>query len=134
MTPLQPALLRTIRAVLGGDGSHVLNFHLNLAKAEQCERLSGRPEWRWNFWAGGVEERDLWGEYMTSTDWAPWHIIPADSRRFARATAASVIVSRVKSPAVGSSGRGHRHYFTHCQHSAHVRHNLTSLNTPLYCQ
>ena len=79
------------------NGVHVLKFYLNISWAEQRGRLSERPgchDKKWKFSADGVEGRALWGEYMkayeeafrrTSTDRAPWHIIPADGRWFARA-------------------------------------------------
>jgi PPK2 family polyphosphate:nucleotide phosphotransferase len=91
------------------NGVHVLKFYLNISRGEQRERLLERlerPDKRWKFSTDDVEERGLWGEYMkvyeevfeqTSTDWASWHIIPADSRWFARAAVASVIVSKLKS-------------------------------------
>jgi PPK2 family polyphosphate:nucleotide phosphotransferase len=91
------------------NGVHVLKFYLNISWAEQRERLlerMERPEKRWKFSAGDVEERGLWDEYMkaygeaferTSTEWAPWHLIPADNRWFARAAVASVVVSKLKS-------------------------------------
>jgi len=91
------------------NGIHVLKFYLNISHAEQRRRLLERlkrTDKRWKFSASDVEERGLWDEYMsayqealdeTSTEWAPWHIIPADSRWFARASVASVIVSKLKS-------------------------------------
>lgn len=94
---------------LSENGIHVLKFYLNMSKAGQRERLLERlerPDKRWKFSASDVEERGLWADYVkayeeaferTSTDWAPWHIIPADSRWFARAAVASVIVSKLKS-------------------------------------
>jgi PPK2 family polyphosphate:nucleotide phosphotransferase len=91
------------------NGIHVLKFYLNISWGEQRQRLLERlerPEKRWKFSADDVEERGHWGEYMkvyaeaferTSTDWAPWHIIPADSRWFARAAVASVVAAKLKS-------------------------------------
>lgn len=91
------------------NGIHVLKFYLNISRAEQRERLLERlerPDKRWKFSASDVEERGFWDEYTrayeeaferTSTDRAPWHIIPADSRWFARAAVASVIASKLKS-------------------------------------
>jgi PPK2 family polyphosphate:nucleotide phosphotransferase len=94
---------------LSENGIHVLKFYLNLSREEQRKRLLerlARPEKRWKFSKSDIEERGLWDEYMkvyeetferTSTEWAPWHIIPADNRWFARAAVASVIVSKLKS-------------------------------------
>ncbi|HEX8686528.1 MAG TPA: PPK2 family polyphosphate kinase [Pyrinomonadaceae bacterium] len=94
---------------LVGNGIHVLKFYLNLSRGEQRRRLLERlerPEKRWKFSASDVEERGLWDEHMrayeeafeqTSTDWAPWHIIPADGRWFARAAVASAVAAKLKS-------------------------------------
>ena len=91
------------------NGIHVLKFFLNLSREEQRRRLlerTERPEKKWKFSARDVEERPRWDEYMqayeeafrqTSTEWAPWHIIPADNRWFARAAVAAVIVGKLKS-------------------------------------
>ncbi len=91
------------------NGIHVLKFYLNLSRGEQRERLLqrlDRPEKRWKFSSSDIQERALWDEYMrayeeafarTSTQSAPWHIIPADSRWFARAAVASIVASRLKS-------------------------------------
>ena len=91
------------------NGIHVLKFYLNLSREEQRQRLLqriSRPEKRWKFSSSDVEERKLWDEYMgvfeeaferTSTEWAPWHIIPDDSRWFARAAVASVVAAKLKS-------------------------------------
>ena len=91
------------------NGIHVLKFFLNLSREEQRRRLLERierPEKRWKFSASDVEERGFWDEHMeayeeafrrTSTEWAPWHIIPADSRWFARAAVASAVASKLKS-------------------------------------
>ena len=91
------------------NGIHVLKFFLNISRDEQRKRLLerlDRPDKKWTFSAGDIEERGLWGEHMsayeqaferTSTEWAPWHIIPADSRWFARAAVASAVVAKLKS-------------------------------------
>ena len=91
------------------NGIHILKFYLNLSWDEQRERLlerMERTEKRWKFSMDDVEERRHWDEYMkayeqafdkTSTTRAPWHIIPADSRWFARAAVASIVVAKLKS-------------------------------------
>ena len=91
------------------NGIHVLKFYLNLSREEQRERLLerlSRTEKRWKFSSSDVEERGLWDEHMkafeaafehTSTERAPWHIIPADNRWFARAAVASAVASKLKS-------------------------------------
>jgi len=91
------------------NGVHVLKFFLHLSREEQRQRLLERierPDKRWKFSASDVEERGFWDEYMkayeeaferTSTGHSPWHIIPADSRWFARAAVASAVALKLES-------------------------------------
>jgi len=77
---------------------------LNLSKEEQRTRFLKRidvPEKNWKFSAADVRERERWDDYQhafsqmlsaTSTRWAPWYVIPADRKWFARICAAAVIV------------------------------------------
>ena len=74
------------------NGTTVLKFMLHISKETQGQRLSERltePRKRWKFNPGDLEDRKLWPEFMdayetmvarTSTEHAPWHIIPSDSR------------------------------------------------------
>ena len=91
------------------NGIVILKFFLNVSKKEQKERFLERidtPEKNWKFAAADVKERGHWDEYMnayeemfnnTSTEWAPWYIIPADHKWFTRAAVADVIVAKLKS-------------------------------------
>jgi PPK2 family polyphosphate:nucleotide phosphotransferase len=75
---------------LTNNGIVVMKFFLNVSKQEQKQRFLDRidrPEKNWKFSLADVRERARWDDYMaayadmfthTSTDWAPWHIIPAD--------------------------------------------------------
>jgi PPK2 family polyphosphate:nucleotide phosphotransferase len=90
------------------NGIIVLKFFLHLSKAEQRRRLLARidtPEKNWKFSASDVKERGYWDDYMeayeealshTSTEWAPWYIVPADHKWFTRTVVADVIVRRLK--------------------------------------
>ena len=81
---------------------------LNVSKDEQRKRFLERidmPEKNWKFSAHDVHERGYWDDYQrafsemlsaTSTPWAPWHVIPADHKWFARAAAAAVIIEALK--------------------------------------
>jgi PPK2 family polyphosphate:nucleotide phosphotransferase len=94
---------------LVNNGIHILKFFLNVSKEEQKRRFLARiktPEKNWKFSVGDAKERAHWDEYMeafedafnhTSTQHAPWHIIPADHKWFTRAAVADVIVSKLKS-------------------------------------
>ena len=85
------------------NGTTVLKFMLHISKEEQRERLQARldePESRWKFNPGDLEDRKRWDEYeqayelmlnRCSTEWAPWHVIPAD-RKWARNAAVASIV------------------------------------------
>ena len=90
------------------NGTIVLKFYLNLSKEEQKNRLLrrlNRPEKNWKFSAGDLKERKLWDKYMiayedllsrTSTEHAPWYIIPADDKPTARFRVAEVIVDALE--------------------------------------
>lgn len=94
---------------LVNNGVVVLKFFLNVSKEAQKERFLERidlPEKNWKFSAGDAKERGHWDEYMkayedvfthTSTDWAPWHIIPADRKWFTRLIVAYLIDQKLKS-------------------------------------
>ena len=93
---------------LTNNGIVVLKFFLNVSKAEQKKRFLERidqPEKNWKFSAADVKERALWDDYMaayeemlnhTSTEWAPWHVIPADHKWFTRLAVAAVIVDALE--------------------------------------
>jgi PPK2 family polyphosphate:nucleotide phosphotransferase len=88
---------------LSDNGFRVVKIFLNLSKEEQRVRFLRRidlPEHHWKFSSHDVEERQSWDAYQTafsemlshtSTAWAPWHVIPADRKWFARIGAAAVI-------------------------------------------
>jgi PPK2 family polyphosphate:nucleotide phosphotransferase len=86
-----------------------LKFFLHISKEEQKRRFMARlddPGKNWKFSAADVHERGFWDQYRqayeemlsaTSTEYAPWHVIPADKKWFARACVADIITSRLKS-------------------------------------
>jgi polyphosphate kinase 2 (PPK2 family) len=88
---------------LTDNGFRIVKLFLNLSKEEQRRRLLRRidlPDHNWKFSAADVRERERWEDYQaafsealshTSTKWAPWYVIPADRKWFARIGAASVI-------------------------------------------
>ena len=93
---------------LARNGTVVLKFFLNLSKEEQRERFLERldePAKNWKFSMGDITERALWPRYMavyqdivrhTSTPLAPWHVVPADHKWFARVVIGSAIVSALE--------------------------------------
>src|SRR5215467_14361995 len=88
---------------LDDNGIKVVKLFLNLSKEEQRVRFLRRidlPEKNWKFSAADVRERGSWNAYQkafsqmlseTSTEWAPWYVIPADRKWFARICSAAVI-------------------------------------------
>ena len=85
------------------NGTKILKFYFHMSKDEQRERLLKRlenPEDNWKFSTGDLKERERWEDYMkyyeeainkTSTDFAPWYIIPADDKGVARYIVAKTI-------------------------------------------
>jgi PPK2 family polyphosphate:nucleotide phosphotransferase len=85
------------------NGFKVVKIFLNLSKEEQRIRFLKRidvPERNWKFSAADVRERRYWDDYQkafsemlsaTSTEWAPWYVVPADRKWFARICAAAVL-------------------------------------------
>ena len=81
---------------LTDNGFRIVKLFLNLSKEEQRIRFLRRidlPDHNWKFSAADVAEREHWDDYQTafsemlshtSTEWAPWHVIPADRKWFAR--------------------------------------------------
>jgi PPK2 family polyphosphate:nucleotide phosphotransferase len=86
------------------NGVVIRKFFLNVSKKEQKKRFLKRlddKEKHWKFSAADVKEREFWDDYMkayqdmiqhTATDHAPWYVIPADHKWFARMVVASAII------------------------------------------
>jgi PPK2 family polyphosphate:nucleotide phosphotransferase len=89
---------------LADNGFKVVKLFLNLSKEQQRIRFLRRidlAEKNWKFSAGDARERKNWDQYQkafsemlshTSTEWAPWYVIPADHKWFARICAAAILV------------------------------------------
>jgi len=87
------------------NGLAVVKLFLNLSREEQRYRFLRRidyPENNWKFNANDVKERSHWDEYQTafsqmlsatSTDYAPWYVIPADHKWFMRVAVSAVLVN-----------------------------------------
>jgi PPK2 family polyphosphate:nucleotide phosphotransferase len=93
---------------LHGNGTRIVKFFLHLSKDEQRERFLARieePRKNWKFSVADIQERTFWDDYMTayqdcmsetSTDHAPWYVVPADDKRNARLIVSQVIVDTLK--------------------------------------
>ena len=94
---------------LDRTGTKIVKFFLHVSKAEQKRRFMARldnPNKLWKFSAGDVAVRAHWDEYMsafeeaisaTSTDWAPWYVIPADHKHVMQAMVARILVDTIGS-------------------------------------
>lgn len=90
------------------NGTIILKFFLNMDKEEQKERLLRRidkTKHNWKFSASDVEERERWDDYMffyneiiskTSTDYAPWYIIPSNEKEVSRYLVSEIILNELK--------------------------------------
>jgi PPK2 family polyphosphate:nucleotide phosphotransferase len=88
---------------LDSNGFKVIKLFLNLSKEEQRIRFLKRvdvPDKNWKFSVNDARERQYWDDYQhafsemlsqTSTDWAPWYVIPADHKWFARICVSAVL-------------------------------------------
>ncbi|MDO8600772.1 MAG: hypothetical protein Q7R73_04185 [bacterium] len=93
---------------LTNNGFLVLKFFLHISKAEQKKRFTKRiakREKNWKFSLEDIKKRAQWKTYMrvyedvfehTSTEYAPWQIVPADHKWFARALITNAIVEQLK--------------------------------------
>jgi PPK2 family polyphosphate:nucleotide phosphotransferase len=90
------------------NGTLILKFFLNVSKDEQKKRFLERldnPEKHWKFSTADLSERGHWDEYVeafedalraTSTEWAPWYVIPADNKWVTRAVVADILTSAIR--------------------------------------
>jgi PPK2 family polyphosphate:nucleotide phosphotransferase len=90
------------------NGVVVLKIFLNVSREEQGKRFLDRatlPEKNWKFSVADLKERERWDDYMdafeevfnhTSTEWAPWYIVPADNKWFTRLAVAAVLYHTMK--------------------------------------
>jgi PPK2 family polyphosphate:nucleotide phosphotransferase len=94
--------------LLSDEGTTIIKFFLHISKDTQKERLLDRinvPEKNWKFNPGDIEERKLWLDYMnayeeaiseTSTEWAPWYVVPADHNWVRDLIVAGVVAETLK--------------------------------------
>jgi PPK2 family polyphosphate:nucleotide phosphotransferase len=90
------------------SGTLILKFHLRISREEQRKRFLARleePAKRWKFSMNDVTERKRWNEYMaayedmiraTSTDYAPWYVIPADHKHVAWLVVSAAIIAALE--------------------------------------
>lgn len=90
------------------NGTTILKIFLNVSRKEQKKRFLDRineADKNWKFEAGDLSERALWDDYMkvyekaineTSCEEAPWFVIPADDKWFARVAAIQIIIEALE--------------------------------------
>lgn len=90
------------------NGTVIMKFFLNVSKEEQKNRFLERlndPAKNWKFSSSDLDERQFWDDYMhaysdvlteTSTEMAPWYVIPADNKWFMRYAVGRIICERMK--------------------------------------
>ncbi len=100
--------IRNFEKHLAKNGTRIVKIFLNVSREEQKERFLDRlnePEKYWKFSEGDIAERKLWEKYMkayeeaineTSRDYAPWFVVPADKKWFARVSAIQIIIDALQ--------------------------------------
>ena len=97
------AQINDFERLLSESGTTVLKFMLHISPEAQAERLRDRlvePDKRWKFNPGDLEDRKLWPDFMdayqsllhrTSTEHAPWHVIPSDDKKVRGAIVSTLV-------------------------------------------
>lgn len=100
--------INNVERYLRSNGIIVVKFFLNVSKKEQKRRFLKRIDEKgknWKFSASDIRERAFWNKYMeayedminqTSTEWAPWFIIPSDHKWFTRLCVSEIIVATLQ--------------------------------------
>ena len=100
--------IRDFEQLLSEEGVTILKFFLHISKEEQKQRLIERintPEKQWKFNPGDLDERKRWDQYMaaydeaiseTSTDQAPWYVVPANRNWYRDLVISSILVKTLQ--------------------------------------
>jgi PPK2 family polyphosphate:nucleotide phosphotransferase len=100
--------INNFERMISEEGTSVLKFFLHIDKDEQKKRLQARlddPQKHWKFNPGDLKERERWDDYSqayedmlskTSTQWAPWYVIPANHKWYRNLVIASILVEKLK--------------------------------------
>ena len=101
--------IKAFEKTLIDEGTTILKFYLHINQEEQKERLQARldePHKNWKFSRGDLEERKLWDQYQeafetalgkTSTETAPWFVIPANRKWYRNLVISTIIIEKLKS-------------------------------------
>jgi PPK2 family polyphosphate:nucleotide phosphotransferase len=100
--------INAFERMLADEGTTILKFFLHISRDEQRARLQARlddPTKHWKFSLGDLDERKRWNDYQrafeaalahTSTEWAPWYVVPADRKWYRDLVVASVLVDTLE--------------------------------------
>lgn len=100
--------IRDFETYLAENGTTVIKIFLHVSKDEQRQRLLDRinePDKNWKFSAGDIQERKFWDQYMqayeqmlehTSQQDAPWFVVPADNKWFARFLISQIVLETLE--------------------------------------
>jgi len=100
--------IKNLERHLDANGTRIVKFFLHLSKEEQRKRFLERidtPDKNWKFSQADIEERKFWDRYMkvyaeclsaTSTEEAPWYVVPADDKENARLIVSKIVVDTLK--------------------------------------
>ncbi len=109
MTEQRYRQINDFERMLSENGTVIMKFMLHISKDEQRERLQDRiddPNKHWKFSMGDLDARKQWDDYQqayqdllraTSTDWAPWTVVPADSKTHRNLMIATLVRDKLQS-------------------------------------
>lgn len=114
--------INNFEKLLSENGTTIVKCYLHISKEEQRERLQARidnPDAHWKVNLGDLEERKLWSEYRAAyndaigecnTEWAPWHVIPADKKWYRNLVISELILSKLRemNPEYPKAGQDYR--------------------------
>jgi PPK2 family polyphosphate:nucleotide phosphotransferase len=104
----RPEHIREFERMLTDEGTTLVKVFLNVSRDEQRKRLQERldnPEKAWKFRREDLDSRTRWDDYMsafddvlteTSTDWAPWYVVPADHNWVRNLAVAELLVDALR--------------------------------------
>ncbi|HUP50561.1 MAG TPA: polyphosphate kinase 2 family protein [Thermoanaerobaculia bacterium] len=102
------AQINDFERMLAEAGTTIVKFFLHIDQKEQKERLQSRlddPTKRWKFCRGDLDDRKLWKDYTrayedvlsrTSTEWAPWYVVPANKKWYRNVVVSQVLVDMLE--------------------------------------
>lgn len=101
--------IREFERMLSDEGTTIVKLFLNISKDEQKERLQARldePDKNWKFSKEDLADRELWDDFReafrvaiqeTSTDYAPWYVVPANRKWYRNLVVSSILIETLGS-------------------------------------